>query len=158
MKKLLLVALVIILITSSLTGCTMFEEMYDRYEEFMQPYWDDMDVAMENAKKLLLAVVNDDFETAQQYLHPDRVSTFDFERTFEYIENKYEVDFSNGVTINKYKKTETQIGFNAEYRFCYVITVGDKELELYFLAVRNDNGFGIVNILDYPSGYSQHNQ
>lgn len=157
MKRFILIVLVIILTTFTLTGCTIFEKMYDKYEEFMRPYWDDMNLAMEQAEKLLLAAVNDDYETAKQYLHPDRVSTFDFERTFEYIENEYEVDFSNGVTINKYKKTETQIGFDVEYRFCCVMTVGNRELELYFLAVRNDNGFGIVNILDYPSGYNHHN-
>ena len=157
MKRIILIVLVIMLITSSLTGCTLLERISDEYEQFMRPYWNDMNAAMEQAEKLLSAVVNDDFDTAKQYLHPDRVSTFDFERTFEYIENKYDVDFSNGVTINKYKKTETQIGFNVEYRFCSLMTVGNKELELYFLAVRNDNGFGIVNILDYPSGYSHHN-
>ena len=157
MKRFVLFTLVIMLITTSLTGCTWFQKMFNQYDEYMQPYYEDMDLAKEYAKQLILAVANDDFETARQYLHPDRAGTYDLERCFEYIENEYEVDFSNGVIINKHKKAETKIGFDVEYRFCYVITVENKELELYFLAIRNDNGFGIYNILDYPSGYSQHN-
>lgn len=149
------------LITTSLTGCTWFQKMFNQYDEYMQPYYEDMDLAKEYAKQLILAVANDDFETARTYLHPDKIeSEYPLEENMEYFENRYNLNFSDGVVIKHEIGGQIAIGTmdiridgyqvnKAEYTFGFQMTVGDKDFQLYFIAVRNENGFGIYKITQY---------
>ena len=161
MKKLLLVALVIIIITSSLTGCTRLKEMYDKYQAFMQPYYEESYIARERAEQFLFAIANDDFETAREFLHPDLIaSEYDLEGFVELFEEVYDTDFSSGVVIEKQLEGEMSIGcYNrhysnaVEYKSGVEFSIEGKKFELYFLTVRTDNGFGIYELTDYPKGY-----
>ena len=71
MKRFLLLILGIVLTISSFTGCTWLQQIYDEYQELMQPYYEERDRAYEYAEKFILAIANDDFETARTYLHPE---------------------------------------------------------------------------------------
>lgn len=149
------------LITSTLTGCTWFQELFNQYEEYMQPYYEDMDLAKEYAEQLILAVANDDFETARTYLHPDKIeSEYPLEENMEYFENRYNLNFSDGVVIQYIIGTSISIGVvefdrdgyqvhDAEYSLGYQLTVGGKKFKLYFVATRNEKGFGIYKITQY---------
>ena len=161
MKRFIVIILVIILITSTFTGCTRLKEMYEKYQEYMQPYYEESYIARERAEQFLFAIANDDFETAREYLHPDLIaSEYDLEEFIELFEDKYDTDFSSGVVIENQLKGEISIGCynrhysNAiEYKFGVEFLVEDKKLEIYFLTVRTDNGFGIYELTDFPKGY-----
>ena len=168
MKKLLLVALVIIIITSSLTGCIYKEftdeqewnDFYNKWEDFINnmtelnsELWDEMYIAQDYAEQLILAVANDDFETARQYLHPDVLATdYDLEGYFESVETAKGVDFSDGVVIEEIVNGPQSIySYNyrgQSYEFGFKMKVGDKQLNLYFIGAKNDNGFGIYKITE----------
>ena len=154
MKKLLLVALVIIIITSSLTGCTRLKEMFDAYGELGRQLWEEMYMSQDYAEQLILAVANDDFETARQYLHPDVLATdYDLEGYFESVETAKGVDFSDGVVIEEIVNGPQSI-YSYDYRgqsfkFGFKMKVGDKQLNLYFIGAKNDNGFGIYEITNH---------
>ncbi|MGM9632393.1 MAG: hypothetical protein ACI3XL_04805 [Eubacteriales bacterium] len=150
MKKFILIVLVIMLITFSLTGCTLFQKIYDEYQEFMQPYYEDMDLAQEYAEQFIYAVANDDFESARQYLHPDLIaSEYDLEKQIAYFEERYRLDFSDGVVIEDLIGTKIAIGsFDSEYSVGFNLLIGNEELQLYFIAERTDNGFGIFIITE----------
>ena len=117
----------------------------------MQPYYEDMELAVEYAKSLILAVGNDDFETAKKYLHPEIINMENIlEKKIYTLEEKYNLDFSNGVVIKSI--TDETIAINnirSNYTARFKLIVGEEDFELYFVATRNNNGFGISNITQY---------
>ena len=151
MKRLIIITLVILLITSSLTGCTWFKEMYYKYQTFMQPYHEDMELAVEYAKSLILAVGNDDFDTAKRYLHPEIINVENIlEKKIYGLEEKYNLDFSNGVVIKSIMDETIAINnIRSNYTARFKLIVGGEDFELFFVATRNNNGFGISNITQY---------
>ena len=64
MKRFLLLILGIILTISSFAGCSW-------YNDLMQPYYEERDLAYEYAEQFILAIATDDFETARTYLLPE---------------------------------------------------------------------------------------
>lgn len=169
--------LVIVLIASTFTGCIyikftddqewndFYNKFYNKWENYINnmaelnsELWDEMYIAQDYAEKLILAVASDDFETARQYLHPDILATeYDLEEFFDYIETKKGVDFSDGVIIEEIMygpRSFYAYDYRGRaYRFGFKMKVGDKELNLYFIGAKNDNGFGIYEITEYrPMG------
>lgn len=151
MKKILILILSILLILSYLTSCANFQDIFNKYQKFMQPYYEDMELAVEYAKSLILAVGNDDFETAKKYLHPEIINMENIlEKKIYTLEEKYNLDFSNGVVIKSI--TDETIAINnirSNYTARFKLIVGEEDFELYFVATRNNNGFGISNITQY---------
>ena len=94
------------------------------------------------------AVVEEDYEKAETFLHPERPG--DLEEFFLNIEDKENVHFEAGITVEKYT------GFSASY---YDSTVGGSTYELTMRAkvgeqavqfiieiVKNEAGYGIYNL------------
>lgn len=148
MKRFLSLILGIFLITPFFTGCNQFQA-------FMQPYYDDMNLAVEYAEQFIIAVANDDFETARKYLHPDIRNTEGIPKNCIYeLEEKYHFDFSDGVVIDHTIGTSISIGSNdSEYALGFSLIIGTEDFQLYFIVTRNANGFGISKITQYrPKG------
>ena len=151
MKRLLLLVLGIVLTISSFTGCTWLQQKYDEYQELMQPYYEERDLAYEYAEQFILAIANDDFETARTYLHPEirDVEGIPENRIYE-LEEMYHFDFSDSVIIKTTIVGPIEIGtYDTEYKFGFKLIIGDESFDLYFVFTKNDSGFGISQITQY---------
>lgn len=151
MKRFLLLILGIVLTISSFTGCTWLQQIYDEYQELMQPYYEERDLAYEYAEQFILAIANDDFETARTYWHPEirDVEGIPENRIYE-LEEMYHFDFSDGVIIKTTIVGPVAIGTDdVEYRGGFKLIIGDEIFNLYFVVTKNDSGFGISRITQY---------
>ncbi len=95
----------------------------------------------------LAAITAEDYEKAQSLLHPDL--TDDVKSALQGIEDKLNVDFQKGVTIEKYTGLRTSfydssIG-GSSYELTMRAKIGDVSVELQVAVVRNNNGFGIYS-------------
>ena len=125
--------------------------MYDEYQNFMQPYYEEQDLAYEYAEQFILAIANDDYETARTYLHPEirDVEGIPENRIYE-LEEKYHFDFSDGVIIKTTIVGPIEIGtYDTEYKFGFKLIIEDENFDLYFVVTKNDSGFGISQITQY---------
>ena len=144
MKRFLLIILGIVLTISSFAGCSW-------YNDLMQPYYEERDRAYEYAEQFILAIANDDFETARTYLHPEirDVEGIPENRIYEF-EEKYHFDFSDGVIIKTTIVGPIAIGTDdVEYKGGFKLIIGDENFDLYFVVTKNDSGFGISRITQY---------
>jgi len=144
MKRFLLIILGIVLTISSFAGCSW-------YNDLMQPYYEERDRAYEYAEQFILAIANDDFETARTYLHPEirDVEGIPENRIYEF-EEKYHFDFSDGVIIKTTIVGPIEIGTDdVEYKGGFKLIIGDENFDLYFVVTKNDSGFGISRITQY---------
>jgi len=144
MKRFLLIILGIVLTISSFAGCSW-------YNDLMQPYYEERDRAYEYAEQFILAIANDDFETARTYLHPEirDVEGIPENRIYEF-EEKYHFDFSDGVIIKTTIVGPIAIGTDdVEYKGGFKLIIGDEIFDLYFVVTKNDSGFGISRITQY---------
>lgn len=144
MKRLLLLVLGIVLTISSFTGCAW-------YNDLMQPYYEERDLAYECAEQFILAIANDNFETARTYLHPEIRDVEDIpeNRIYE-LEEKYNFDFSDGVIFKTTIVGPIEIGTDdVEYNGGFKLIIGDEIFDLYFVVTKNDSGFGISQITQY---------
>lgn len=104
--------------------------------------------ARDHVKNFFAEVAEGDFTEAKAYVHADQ--TKDLEDFFNSVEQSREVDFQDGIEI------ERVTGFNimfyssdvdgCKYELSMILTVSEKELPVTVTLVRNDNGFGIRNI------------
>ncbi len=106
------------------------------------------DSAKEVAESFLFSVENGDFETAKNYLHPER--PFDVEKYFKEVEDRASVDFQNGIEIRRYtgyssSLYDSEVG-GSEYELEMNIIVDGIAFELTVEIVRNVFGFGIYEI------------
>ncbi len=125
--------------------------MYDEYQNFMQPYYEERDLAYEYAEQFILAIANDDYETARTYLHPEirDVEGIPENRIYE-LEEKYHFDFSDGVIIKTRIVGTIEIGtYDTEYKFGFKLIIKDENFDLYFVVTKNDSGLGISQITQY---------
>ena len=104
--------------------------------------------ARTHVQHFLEEISEGDFTEAKTYVHADQ--TKDLEDFFNSVEQSREVDFQDGIEI------ERVTGFNimfyssdvdgCKYELSMILTVSEKELPVTVTLVRNDNGFGIRNI------------
>ena len=150
MKRLLLLVLGIVLTISSFTGCAW-------YNDLMQPHYEQRDRAYEYAEQFILAIANDNFETARTYLHPEIRDVEDIpeNRIYE-LEEMYHFDFSDGVIIKTTIVGPIAIGTDdVEYNGGFKLIIGDENFDLYFVVIKNDSGFGISQITQYKPWHNQ---
>ena len=108
----------------------------------------DTDEAKTFIEDFLAEVAETDYESAEEFLRPDRPA--DLEKFLTGIESKEKIDFKSGIKIEKHT------GFSASF---YDSTVGGSALELSFKAkigdatvkftveiVKNESGYGIYNL------------
>lgn len=93
----------------------------------------------------LEVVSSGDFETAESYLHPDCL--IDLEKVLDRMENEENVDFQEGITVERY------VGFSSSYydssvdgsRYALTmkVLVGYKAMTVTVTVAQNGNGYGI---------------
>ncbi len=89
----------------------------------------------------------DDYEAAEEFLHPERPA--DLQEFFEALENEKNVDFSS-INIEKYiglKSSwyDSSVG-GSTYSLTMKIAASDKIIQAEIKIVKNDNGYGIYNL------------
>ena len=132
--KQIISALLVIVFTLSLLGCT--ENKVTR------------DEAREQANLLVNAVSSGNFSYARELLHPSL--SINIEEYFNTNEEKYGVDFQSGITVERYTNFSSALYDSdvkgSEYELDIDISVSGKTLELTIDVVRNEQGFGIYEI------------
>jgi hypothetical protein len=132
-------AIIWVFVVISLGGCTIFQQLRADAQE-----------ANEYAEEFCFAFSFDDIEIAKEYLHPDWISiNGDLENYLEKFENVNGIDFSNGVSIKR-RFWEEATGYHSQYdgsiyRFGITVVVGDKTLNMYFVVVDNNKGYGLYD-------------
>ena len=98
------------------------------------------------------AIVAEDYEKANTYLHADCYT--DVEKLFTSVEQQANVNFGDGMTIEKYTSISSSYYASAvdgsTYELTMRVKVGEKILEITVGTVKNDKGFGISRISISP--------
>ncbi len=107
----------------------------------------DRDEAKVFIGNFLEAVETEDYAKAETFLHPERPA--DLEAFFTGVENKENIDFQAGITIEKYT------GYSSSYydstvggstcKLTMKAKVGESDVKMTIEIVQNDNGYGIYN-------------
>ena len=101
------------------------------------------------------AIEIEDYETAASLFHIDQPT--EAELLLEYfndIEEEKNIDFSSGITIDRYTRTKSAaydiIRGGAYYEVDMILLVGEKKtgasIEVTMEFIKNDDGFGMYNI------------
>ena len=94
------------------------------------------------------AVVAEDYDKAESLLHPERPA--DLETFLLNVENEENVDFQEGIEIEKYTGFSSSLYDSTVAGSTYELTmrtkVGNKTVKFTIEIVRNENGYGIYNL------------
>lgn len=94
------------------------------------------------------AIVAEDYEKAEGFLHPDRPA--DLETFLLNVEKEENVDFQSGIKIEKYTGFSSSLYDStvdgSRYELTMRTTVGNKEVKFTVEIVKNENGYGIYNL------------
>ena len=137
MKKLIIA--IIIVCTLTLSGCSIFNQIKE-----------EMALAYELAENFCNKLTEEDIDQAKEMLHPQSNPSADqLEQYVSYFEGQHSIDFSAGVSFNRHTRFSASY-YNSNYggsvyEFNCIATIGSQVIELYFLVVKNDNGYGIYN-------------
>ena len=94
------------------------------------------------------AISDENYSEAETFLHPERPA--DLETFFLNVEDKTDIDFQNGIEIEKYtgvssaKYDSTVNGSTCEITLR--ANVGNEKVTFIIEIVNNDNGYGIYNL------------
>ena len=106
------------------------------------------DEAKEFINDFFDALVDEDYEKAEGYLHPDRPA--DLESFFLDVEKEADIDFQEGIEIEKYTGFHSSIYDSTVDGSAFELTmrtkVGDTEVIFTIEIVKNDSGYGIYNL------------
>ncbi|MBQ7935777.1 MAG: hypothetical protein IJ333_05455 [Clostridia bacterium] len=101
------------------------------------------------------AIEIEDYEAAASLFHTSQPTKAELlMEYFNSIEEEQNIDFSSGITIERYTKTKSAaydiIRGGAYYEVDMILFVGEKEtgtsLEVTLEFIKNDDGFGMYNI------------
>lgn len=94
------------------------------------------------------AIVAEDYEKAESFLHPRRPA--DLEAFLLNVEKEENVDFQAGIEIEKYTGVSASLYDStvdgSRYELTMRARVGDKEVWFTIEIVSNENGYGIYNL------------
>ncbi|MBQ8849073.1 MAG: hypothetical protein IJ011_01915 [Clostridia bacterium] len=133
LKKLLVILTVCCLCVCSFSSCSGGIDG-DEAKEFIGEFFD--------------AIVAEDYEKAETFLHPERPA--DLETFIVNIEKEDGIDFQAGIEIERY--TNFSIAYydstvdGSTYGLTMDTNVGDADVEITVEIVQNDNGYGIYNL------------
>lgn len=139
MKKILVIVLVVCMF--NLAGCNIiFGTLNDLEKEY--------DKSVDFAKQFCLTLSNDDFEASKEYLHPSSSPSKDgLSKFVSKMEETNEIDFSNGIEIKnvEFKRMGAYIPEyrGSIYNFTFELSVSNKVINMFFLVVDNDEGYGV---------------
>ena len=132
MKKITSIVLIICII--AMTGCTTISRIVTDAKD-----------AIFFAEDFCM-ILSEDMEEAKKYLHPDSKPSKDELQAFvEEIECVNNISFSDGVAIKGCDAVHSHskdIKLSVTtFEFSYEIVVGNKIIELFFVVIKDDNGF-----------------
>ena len=94
------------------------------------------------------AIVAEDYDKAEGFLHPDRPA--DLETFLLNVEKETNVDFQAGIEIEKYTGFSSSLYDSTVDGSTYALTmrtkVGDKKVTFTIELVKNEAGYGIYNL------------
>ena len=94
------------------------------------------------------AVVAEDYDKAESFLHPERPA--DLETFLLNVETEENVDFQAGIEIEKYTGVSASLYDStvdgSRYELTMRTKVGDQKVTFTIEIVKNDNGYGIYNL------------
>ena len=133
MKK----VLVILICTCTLlfSGCVIYEHIQS-----------DINAAGDFAKEFCLSLATDNIEKSKEYLS----STYSapnkeyFEKHIAMIESYNGIDFSDGIDI-KNCLYNGKVSINGTYEFVFETLVGEKEIDLFFTVIKNEDRYEIFS-------------
>ena len=95
-----------------------------------------------------VAIVAEDYDKAESFLHPERPA--DLEAFLLNAEEEKNVDFQAGIEIEKYTGFSSSMYDSTVNGSTYELTmrtkVGDKTVKFTIEIVKNENGYGIYNL------------
>ena len=95
-----------------------------------------------------VAIVAEDYDKAESFLHPERPA--DLESFLLNVEQEENVDFQAGIEIEKYTGLSSSMYDSTVNGSTYELTmrtkVGDKAVKFTIEIVKNENGYGIYNL------------
>ena len=95
-----------------------------------------------------VAIVAEDYDKAESFLHPERPA--DLEAFLLNVEQEENVDFQAGIEIEKYTGFSSSMYDSTVNGSTYELTmrtkVGDKTVKFTIEIVKNENGYGIYNL------------
>ena len=95
-----------------------------------------------------VAIVAEDYDKAESFLHPERSA--DLEAFLLNVEQEDNVDFQAGIEIKKYTGFSSSMYDSTVNGSRYELTmrtkVGDKTVKFTIEIVKNENGYGIYNL------------
>ena len=95
-----------------------------------------------------VAIVAEDYDKAESFLHPERPA--DLEAFLLNVEQEENVDFQAGIEIEKYTGFSSSMYDSTVNGSTYELTmrtkVGDKAIKFTIEIVKNENGYGIYNL------------
>ena len=95
-----------------------------------------------------VAIVAEDYDKAESFLHPERPA--DLEAFLLNVEQEGNVDFQAGIEIEKYTGFSSTMYDSTVNGSTYELTmrtkVGDKTVKFTIEIVKNENGYGIYNL------------
>ena len=95
-----------------------------------------------------VAIVAEEYDKAECFLHPERPA--DLETFLLDVENEENVDFQEGIEIEKYTGFSSSLYDSTVAGSTYELTmrtkVGNKTVKFTIEIVKNENGYGIYNL------------
>ena len=140
-----IVAISLLLSVLFFGGCSIFKSL-----------WAEANKANNFAEEFCFALAYDGIEKAKEYLHTDWISNNGKLEDYLYnFENENGIDFSNGVSIYR-RFQQSATGYSslyggAIYQFGIMMVIGDKNINMSFTVVDNDDGYGIYDFGIYTS-------
>ena len=106
------------------------------------------DEAKAHINEFFAAVADEDYDKAESLLHPERPA--DLEEFFSGVEEAKDIDFQEGIEIEKYTGFssafyDSTVG-GSTYGLTMKTMVGEKEVKFTIEIVKNEAGFGIYNL------------
>ena len=137
--KRLVIFITLVLMIFLFSGCGILKELKQGA--------DDAFVLAENFCK---AVSEDDFVSAENYLHPDCTPSKEELKSFiSGLEKACNIDFSDGIAFKSRSWTRSAY-YDSSYggtvhEINYTMVVGQTTTEIFFTVVTNGNGYGIYS-------------
>ena len=105
------------------------------------------DEAKATINEFFAALASEDYEKAESLLHPDRPA--DLEDFIKHVESRKSLDFSEGITIEKYTGISSSYYNSAvdgsTYGLDMKVKIGDTTARISIELVKNEYGYGIYN-------------
>lgn len=111
----------------------------------------DKDEAKSFINNFFEVIVNEDYEKAVEFFHPDRRHELpDIETFFVAIEEKEDIDFQLGISVERYTGFssayyDSTVG-GSTYEPTIIVKIGDDIVEFVIEIVQNKTGYGIYNL------------